>query len=35
MRADAVQLGDDEFWSNWICPNCGQWWQLEDYEVIE
>lgn len=26
---------DDEVWSNWICPGCHMWHQLEDYEKVE
>ena len=35
MLADAAEMGDDEFWSNWICPSCGEWWQLENYTLLE
>ena len=36
MVADSV-VGDgevDEIWSNWICPSCGEWADLEDYKEI-
>ena len=26
---------DDEVWSNWICPGCGEWQSLNDYVTIE
>lgn len=35
MGADFVSGGDDEMWSNWICPKCGSWLRLEDYTLIE
>lgn len=37
MGADCVSGGDecDEAWSNWICPGCGMWWNLEDYEIVD
>lgn len=25
---------DGEAWSNWICPKCGQWYWLANYEHI-
>lgn len=25
----------DDAWSNWICPRCRGWHQLEDYEPID
>lgn len=40
MIADWYYIDDedgniqDEVWSNWICPSCGMWHQLEDYEEI-
>ena len=34
MGADACQMGDDEAWSNWICPKCGAWERLSDYERL-
>ena len=36
MEADyTIVNGDgDEAWSNWICPSCGLWQELEDYELI-
>lgn len=34
MDADALIGGDCEIWSNWICPGCGEWKQLEDYERL-
>ena len=34
MGADAAQMGDDEAWSNWICPKCGEWARLSDYERL-
>ncbi len=35
MDADYTTGGDDEMWSNWICPECGMWWDLDDYEEVE
>jgi hypothetical protein len=34
MLADAMVISDDgdEAWSNWICPQCKEWWRLEDYQ---
>lgn len=29
------QDGEYEAWSNWICPRCGIWWELEDYEEVK
>jgi hypothetical protein len=26
---------EDEVWSNWICPSCGNWHQLQDYLEVE
>lgn len=34
MLADCTG-GDDEMWSNWICPKCGGWFRLDDYEKVE
>ena len=38
MDADWFNWGDeddwDEVWSNWICPSCGTWHQLEDYKEV-
>jgi predicted RNA-binding Zn-ribbon protein involved in translation (DUF1610 family) len=34
MHADALPTDDGEWWSNWICPSCGEWWQLSDYEIV-
>ena len=33
MGSDSRQGHDnaDEAWSNWICPNCDEWQELEDY----
>ena len=25
----------EEVWSNWICPKCHMWWQLEDYIEVK
>ena len=40
MEADFFNFTDeegdyDEVWSNWICPSCDTWHQLEDYERID
>jgi uncharacterized C2H2 Zn-finger protein len=36
MDADYCFDGDgDEYWSNWICPHCGMWHQLEDYLKVQ
>ena len=36
MEADFIQVDEgDEAWSNWICPSCGEWQELEDYEVVK
>jgi predicted RNA-binding Zn-ribbon protein involved in translation (DUF1610 family) len=41
MDADCFSYTDeegnyeDEVWSNWICPSCGTWHQLEDYLKVE
>jgi phage terminase large subunit GpA-like protein len=36
MEADYVPADcGDEMWSNWICPDCGQWQELEDYERVK
>lgn len=24
----------EEEWSNWICPHCGMWYTLKDYEEV-
>jgi predicted RNA-binding Zn-ribbon protein involved in translation (DUF1610 family) len=36
MEADWESVNDcgDETWSNWICPQCGAWWELEDYCLL-
>ena len=34
MGADATIGGREEMWSNWICPKCGRWHELEDYDKI-
>ena len=31
MGADCTETA----WSNWICPKCGYWNDLEDYEIVE
>lgn len=31
MGADSTASGE---WSNHICPGCGMWWDLSDYEEI-
>ena len=35
MKADYIPGSgqDDEIWSNWICPQCKEWWGLGDYIV--
>lgn len=33
MGADFTS-GIEEMWSSWICPNCGVWWRLDDYELV-
>jgi len=35
MSGDYKEGIDGEWWSNWICPKCDEWWQLEDYEVVD
>lgn len=35
MDADFIPTDEDEIWSNWICPECRTWWELEDYEIVE
>lgn len=35
MDADYYETGDDECWSNWICPRCHIWYQLKDYKMVE
>ena len=35
MGADFVETEEDEIWSNWICPKCKEWHELEDYEKID
>ncbi len=40
MEADYLIVEDEdgleqEMWSNWICPECGTWHQLEDYTVVK
>lgn len=33
-----TEMGSDfseECWSNWICPGCGEWHSLEDYNLKE
>ena len=40
MEADDFTYEDEEgfheeVWSNWICPSCGTWHQLEDYEEVK
>ena len=35
MEADYIGGDEGESWSNWICPQCGTWWQLEDYEIVD
>jgi len=37
MKADYSfnEEGGDEAWSSWICPKCGTWYQLEDYQKIK
>jgi len=34
MEGDSISGcdGGDETWSNWICPECKTWHELEDYE---
>lgn len=32
---DEDGIYDDEAWSNWICPSCNTWHQLEDYSKVE
>lgn len=36
MESDAQEMGDDEYWSNHICPQCKTWWQGldEGYEIV-
>lgn len=37
MGADSI-VSDDytyETWSNWICPSCNTWQDLEDYKEIK
>lgn len=36
MEADSVVINEDgdEAWSNWICPSCMTWFNLEDYEEV-
>jgi hypothetical protein len=36
LKADAMGYGDDEIWSNAICPECGHWDCCElEYEKLE
>lgn len=36
MQSDSQETDDGEAWSNWICPKCHTWWNLDDYvQVIE
>ena len=35
MEADSSVGADDEWWSNWICPGCGYWAQIEDYVLVD
>ena len=36
FQADAMSNGDDEIWSNNICPHCGEWDCCEfEYESLE
>ena len=41
MDADHFPIVDDEgnyedvVWSNWICPSCDTWHQLQDYLEVE
>ncbi len=38
IRADAnktAMVYEDVVWSNWICPSCGTWHQLQDYLKVE
>lgn len=34
MKSDYTS-GENEMWSNWICPECGVWWELCDYERVD
>jgi hypothetical protein len=37
MEADFQECEDrtEEVWSNWICPSCGYWHQLNNYEEVK
>lgn len=36
MEIRRSEIAGDELWSNWACPQCGTWWNLDDYiQVIE
>jgi hypothetical protein len=37
MGADWIVVDEDggEAWSNWICPSCFTWHQLEDYTKLD
>lgn len=37
MDADWFVWDDEggEVWSNWICPSCGTWHELDDYKQVE
>ena len=35
MEADTMCAADDETWSNWICPKCKMWQDLNDYLEVE
>jgi len=34
MYTDEQGNFEDEVWSNWICPQCATWHDLEDYKKI-
>ena len=36
MKSDYIPADhhEDEIWSNWICPSCGNWAMLEDYDEM-
>jgi len=33
LGADCTD-GEDEMWSNWICPQCHQWLRPDDYILL-
>jgi hypothetical protein len=36
MHADYAIMNEDgdEAWCNYVCPQCGMWYDLEDYEKL-